>query len=333
MDFLFHILIFIIILFLYIHINNQYKRSEDLEIYEMDYVDNLQLQDVCNLKQPILFNYNTVNPEFVENINPDILENYGNYDVNVKEINDYWNPDINSVDYTILPYQTANTLLSSDINSKYFMENNQTYLEETGLIKQFELNDDLLKPPLTIQTSYDIQMGAKQTVTPLRYHTNYRQFICVNSGKISIKLTPWKSRKYLYPYKDYETYEFKSPINVWKPQHKYINEMDKIKWLDIDVLPGYMIFIPSYWWYSIKYSDEPNNCLTTFTYNNVMNIISNIRDIGLYYLQQSNIKPRIIKPIPELSDDIIVNDDDKKELDDSITDDNNHIVTDLSTSL
>jgi hypothetical protein len=304
MDFIFHILIFIIILFLYIHISNQYKRSEDLEIYEMDYIDNVQLQDVCNLKQPILFDYATINPEFVDNINIDVLEKYGQYDVNVKNINEYWNADIKSVDYTILPFQSANTLISSDINSNYFMENNQNYIEETGLTKVFQTNDDLLKPPLTVQTSYDIQCGAKQTTTPLRYHTNHRHFICVNSGKISIKLTPWKSSKYLYPYKDYETYEFRSPINVWKPQRNFFNEMDKIKWLDIDVLAGHIVYIPSYWWYSIKYSDEENTCLTSCTYNNAMNIMSNARDIGLYYLQQSNMKPRMIKPIVEQKNDV-----------------------------
>lgn len=299
MDFIFHLLIFIIILFLYIHINNQYKISEDLEIFEMDYVDNLHLQDVCNLKQPIIFNYSQICPEFLENVNIDYLDKYGQYDVNVKDINDYWNSEITSIDYTILPYQSANTLLSSDIKSNYFIENNLSYIEDTGIIKQFQTNDDFLKPPFTIQTEYDIQMGSKQSITPLRYHTNQRHFICVNSGKISIKLTPWKSSKYLHPYKDYETYEFRSPINVWKPQRKYFNEMDKLKWLDIDVLPGFMVFIPSYWWYSIKYSDDPNTILTCFTYNNVINVISNTRDIGLYYLQQSNIKPRITKPKPD----------------------------------
>ena len=44
MDFLFTLAIFIIILFLYIYIANQYKKSEDLDIYETDFSDNTQLQ-------------------------------------------------------------------------------------------------------------------------------------------------------------------------------------------------------------------------------------------------------------------------------------------------
>jgi hypothetical protein len=300
MDFIFHILIFILILFFYIHINNQYKLSEDLEIFEIDYVDNVHLQEVCNLKQPIIFKYSDICPDFGENLNSEQIEKYNQYDVNVKDINDYWNTELTSIDYTILPFQSANTLISSDTNSNYFLENNQSFIEDSGLNKQYQLNDDFLKPPFTVQTEYDFQMGSKHVITPLRYHTNHRHFIYVNSGKISIKLTPFKSSKYLHPYKDYELYEFRSPINVWKPQRKYFNEMDKIKWLDVDVLSGYMIYIPSYWWYSIKYSDEPNTILTSFTYNNVMNILSNTRNLSLYYLQQCNIKPKIIKSFDEL---------------------------------
>jgi hypothetical protein len=305
MELLVHILIFIIILFLYIHITQQYKYSEDLEIYEMDYTDNIHLQEVCNLKQPILFEYKNIYPEFFDNITPEILSHkYGPYDINVKDINDYWTNERDTVDYMILPFQSAETLINSDINSKYFIENNQYFIEDTGLTKSFINNDQYIKPQFTVQTIYDIQLGSKGTVTPLRFHTNNRHFVCVNSGKISIKMAPWKSSKFLHTYKDYETYEFRSPINVWKPQRKYFNDMDKIKWLDIEVDAGYIVYIPSYWWYSIKYSDEPNTILTSFTYNNIPNILSNTRDIGLYYLQQNNIKHRMTKPIFEVSDDI-----------------------------
>ena len=42
---------------MYIHIIHQYKTGEDMEIYEMDYVSNTHLQEVCNIKQPVLFYY------------------------------------------------------------------------------------------------------------------------------------------------------------------------------------------------------------------------------------------------------------------------------------
>lgn len=39
------IIIFIIVLIVYTHVTNEYKTSEDLEIYEMDHKNNVQLQE------------------------------------------------------------------------------------------------------------------------------------------------------------------------------------------------------------------------------------------------------------------------------------------------
>ena len=290
-----NILLFIIILFLYIHITHQLKKSEDLEIYEMDYSSNTHLQEVCEIKQPVLFEYKSVNPEFFENLNIDSLGNIGTNDLKVKEIADYWNSD-EAVDYVVIPFQSAQTLISSDTYSSYFSENNEDFIEETGIVKEYAGNDTFLKPTTCLQTKYDIMMGSKSMVTPLRYHTCYRQYICVNSGKIHIKMTPWKSKKYLYPIYDYENYEFRSPINVWTPQKKYMHEMDKIKFLEFDVLEGSVLYIPPYWWYSIKYSEEPT-LLCGFTYNSVMNCVANAPNWGLYFLQQHNIKKKMTKII------------------------------------
>ena len=66
MNSLLNILIFLIVLFLYIHITHQLKTSEDLEIYELDYIDNTHLQEVCDIKQPVLFEFNSIYPEFYE---------------------------------------------------------------------------------------------------------------------------------------------------------------------------------------------------------------------------------------------------------------------------
>ena len=47
--------IFLFILILYIYIIDQYKTSDDLEIYEFDYKNNSHLQEACDVRQPMLF--------------------------------------------------------------------------------------------------------------------------------------------------------------------------------------------------------------------------------------------------------------------------------------
>ena len=52
---MFSIFIFVAILFTYIHVQSQWKTSDDLEIYEADYQSAKQLQEVVSVKQPVLF--------------------------------------------------------------------------------------------------------------------------------------------------------------------------------------------------------------------------------------------------------------------------------------
>ena len=323
MNFYIHILLFILILFFYIHIVHQYKRSEDLEIYEMDYSSNAQLQEVCEIKQPILFEYKSVAPEFYEKVTYDDLlaDPYANIDIKVKESADYWESDA-SVDYVVLPYSSGSNLMKSDSKSAYFSENNEDFLDESKLVDLWKNNDEFLKPSMVVQSKYDIMLGSRGACLPLRYHTHYRHFLSVNSGKVRVKMTPWKSTKYLYQIRDFETYEFRSPVNVWseggtpsttksggfmKPDKKFRSEMDKIKFLEFDVIEGSVLSIPPYWWYSIHYDNNVDTLVCGITYDSLMNVVSNVPYFAKYYIQQSNIQKRVTKVLKmeELVDPVL----------------------------
>jgi hypothetical protein len=294
MNELYHIAIFLIILFLYIQVTHQYKRSEDLEIYEMDYTTNTYLQEVCDLKQPVLFDYGSIQPDFFETLSLETLHGIPNsQDIKMREVADFYT-DVENLDFIVLPIQTCMQLLTTDTRSAYFTEMNDDFITESGLSSLFRENDDMLKPTFTAQTTYDILLGSKGAITPLRYHTDYRRFICVNHGKLRVKMTPWKSHTYLYPVRDYENYDFRSPVHVWNTQPKYQHEMDKMKFLEFDVAAGHVLYLPPYWWYSIKFSDEPT-LATGFTYNSIMNIVSNLQNHAMYFIQHQNIHTRPAK--------------------------------------
>jgi AAA+ superfamily predicted ATPase len=86
MHFFLSVLFFILILFFYIHLQYQYKTSDDLEIYELDYTTNQQLQEICHLKQPVLFQldqFKDIEP-FFEMIS--LKNNNDKEDVNIKVV-------------------------------------------------------------------------------------------------------------------------------------------------------------------------------------------------------------------------------------------------------
>jgi hypothetical protein len=266
-----------IILFIYVHVNDQLKKSEDLEIYEMDYISNEHLQSICNIKQPVLFEFHI--PEFVERIP---LSKSENIDIKIWDSLDYANNT--SVNYILLPYSSASGLFKTDPKGHYFTERNQDFLEENDFLYDIKELDAFLKPRFTAHSNYEYIAGSSGAATPLRYHTGDRKFIFVTSGKLSVKMTPWRSKKYLDPIKDYETYEFFSQKNPWTSEPDPM-----LRFLEFEVVAGYVLCVPPYWWYSYKLSSVDTAAIG-IEYKTCMNLCANAIDIGRYYLQFHNTK-------------------------------------------
>ena len=281
--------LFLLVVFVYIHIVAQWKKSEDLEIYEMDYVNATHLHEICSVKQPVMFEF-IHNPEFYHRIQLSKMEKFDNYDVKLKDIRDYWkpvHPESTAVDYVVLPFHSAQKLMESDTNSRYISEGNSEFMEITGLEYVCSSMDAFLKPHLHLYSKYDLMMGSKHATTPLRYHTHACYFVTPTSGKIRVKMTPWKSSRYLHPVKDYDQYEFRSTVNIWNPASNHQNDMDKLRFLDFEVQVGYILSIPPYWWYSIRYSTDSGTCVCSITYDTVANAAAHSYDWVQYYLQQN----------------------------------------------
>lgn len=289
MNYLIGILIFIVVLITYIHITHQYKRSEDLEIYEMDYANNSQLQEICDVKQPVIFEFETICPSVFQNADLEyISSSYSQEILNIKDTKDYEKDS--SVDSVRINSANTRNLFKNDAGSHYYTENNGEFLEETGLVEKVRVVDEYLKPQATVNTKYDYMSGSAKTCTPLKYHFDYRHYYVVTSGKITVKMTPWKSCKYLHPIKDYDTYEFRSSHNCWENPRP---DMEKVRLLEYMVEKGSVLYIPPYWWYSIQFSD--NTSLYAITYNSLMNVVAYAPQWFLYFIQQQNIYKKVAK--------------------------------------
>ena len=286
------ILIFCIVLFLYLHIYFQLKTSNDLEVYEIEQPSKDKLEEICDLRQPVIFDYQ--NDSLLESckINT-VTEHYSAFDVklrNVKELDE--NTDL----HIPITLKVALSLFNSDKDSKYIIEKNNDFLEETGLIKNFKYNDAFLRPPMVSNCFYDLVSASQNTETPLQYNVNYRNFYLVTHGKIKIKLIPPKSARYLYPTEDYENFEFRSPLNPWEIQRQYKADFDKIKTLEIELTPGKIVYIPAYWWYSVKFM-EPLTSVCVFKYRTYMNTVAILPKLCMKTLQRQNTKREIVKKV------------------------------------
>jgi hypothetical protein len=197
--------------------------------------------------------------------------------------------------YIPLPLHAAVKLFEEDKESAYFSENNSDFLTETGVIKHMQHNDEFLRPYMVSNCNYDVLMGSENCFTPFRYEVNYRNFFLLTQGSAQIKLASPQCSKYLYTEYDYENFEFKSPINPWNVQSKYSADFDKIKCLEFTLFPGKTVFIPAYWWYSIKFNK--NTSITSFKYRTYMNNLAISPYIGMYALQIQNVKRNVVKKV------------------------------------
>jgi hypothetical protein len=281
--------IFCLVLFIYLHIQFHLKTSNDLEVYELDQASKDKLDEICDLRQPVIFDFD--NEKIIQSINKSyITNNYNAFEVKIRNAKD---TDYTSEIYMPLPLHAATKLFDEDKSASYFSENNSDFLQETGLIKHMQYNDSFIRPPMVSNCNYDIMMASNETQTQFRYEINYRNFFLVTEGKVTIKLAPPHSSRYLYPERDYENFEFRSPVNPWKVQPQYSADFDKMKCLDVVLNPGQTINIPAYWWYSIQFEKE--TCIACFRYRTYMNNAAIVPHIAMHALQLQNVKREVVK--------------------------------------
>lgn len=283
--------VFCIVLFLYLHVQFHLKTSNDLEMYEIEETSKDKLEEICDLRQPVLFDFD--NKKIVELSNKNYLaNNYPAFEVKIRNIKD---TDNDSELYIPLPFHAATKLFDEDKDSSYFSENNSDFLQETGVIKNLQYNDEFMRPYMVSNCNYDILLGSDQTWTPFRYEINYRNYFVLTQGSCQIKLAPPQSIKYLHPCYDYDNFEFRSPVNPWNPQPKFTADFDKMKCLEFTLMPGKTVFIPAYWWYSIKLHKDTS--ISCFRYRTYMNNIAISPYIAMYALQMQNVKRDVVKKI------------------------------------
>jgi hypothetical protein len=291
------LLIFCIVLFFYLHVHFQLKTSNDLEIYDIYQPSKEKLEEICDLRQPVVFQFN--NEIFIETCTQKMAsETYGAFDINIRNTKqDPIKEDI----YKQVELKKALILMEKDTEEKIIIENNNDFLDETGMVKHYKYNDSFLRPFMVSECKYDFIAGSKGSYTPFRYDLNYRNYYLVTEGSIRIKIAPPKSTKYMYSIDDYDNFEFRSPINCWNVQTQYAQEFNKVKCMDFTVNKGQIVFIPAYWWVSILF-ESPTTTVCSFKYKTFMNTVSILPKLFIRLLhRQNNIKIALEKSLKRIA--------------------------------
>jgi hypothetical protein len=99
-------------------------------------------------------------------------------------------------------------------------------------------------------------------------------------------MTPPRNTRYLQEVKKYDTQEFYTHFNPWK------DTLKKVKCIEFVVTKGSLIFIPAYWWYSIRL--EQDACVCSIQYKTVMNVLATLPNFCIGVLQRQNTKTKTL---------------------------------------
>lgn len=239
--------IFLVVVLVYLHIQYHQKTSNKLEVNFLENPTKDELNEICDLRQPVIFNnylyididkYNTLN----------ILDSSKNIYVMTKCDDISNNEDI------------SNTYLSK-------------YNDHINI--NIRNNDNMLEPYMCLKQNTDYIMGSSGYISKVEYNINYKNYYYVYDGEIELTLIPPKYKKYFNINENIEQLEYSSNHNVWDNMEKF----DKIL---VKVNKGEIIYIPAYWMYSIKFKNESKIC--KLTYDTYMSLLSILPQLIKQYL-------------------------------------------------
>lgn len=266
-----HILTFLVLFtivgFFYIHINYHLKTSNDLEVYQIDNPSSVILEEVCALRQPFIFYM----PGIAFDIN--CLSQMETLDINVRFGNNF----------QMLPF-TA-------LGNNQYSENNRQLMADIDLEDSISKSDAMLRPPMVVRCLYDLVVG-KNCYTPMRYYLDYRSYVRVVQGGITLKLTPPKNVKHLTLVKDYDMFEFRVEEDPWAENTCW----DRARLIDVKLGVNQSIFIPAYWLHAMQFQDY--TIAVVYRYSTVMSEVSIANERVMQTLQNNNTKYRLDKYAP-----------------------------------
>ena len=278
----FSLILFIIILFLYIHLQHQYKRHSEIKIFEVEYLHKTQFLGACELRQPFISTVQDIIP-----LHANVLEKHNDITYEVKNTDDSITEET-SIDTVSLPYSQTQILFETDKNAHFFTERNYSH----PIIQEIASHwDAYLKPPYTVKTTYDVLFGSKNTCTPFTYHCSTSKYLFISEREVKVQMFPAHYATILNTHKDYEHFEFTAQLSSQKPPP-----------VEFWMYPGQVLYIPPYVLYSIQFKTS-RTIACTAEYSTVLNAMSNAKHWMLYIMQNQNINVQFLKPFHSIQPD------------------------------
>ena len=170
MNYLNILVTFLIVLFIYIHIQFQLSHSSERETYVLDIPVTIPIEEIFELKQPVIMHLHDQGS--LISLSKNLLcEEFPKFDMSV-----YDNTRELTHAHILSSTKATKDLFYNDKESKYYTERNHGFvnnLTPRSVFKDIMDKHRLLEPPLCSRKMYDIMFGSNNAVTSTQYSIMY----------------------------------------------------------------------------------------------------------------------------------------------------------------
>ena len=248
-----YITIFLLCIVLYIHIYYHLKVSDEENIFEIDYTDKVNLEEVCNLRQPF-----TMEIENTLNMKSEQLKSRLNIVHQKRQKEEKDTSENDDADKSDKKEE------NNEIVTKIYSEHNKELLSDETIQTSIKSFEKTIIPEFTIQNVYDILVSDENFSTPFVSNFNHRNYLYFSEGNATIQFVSHKHNDKLEHHIDYELLQ--------KVSTDVPSRVKGVTIKSINVKAGEFVYIPPRWWYSINFKSR--SLVVKFQYKTVMNIIA-----------------------------------------------------------
>ena len=271
------VLVFVVVLFLYLHITHQRRVVEDTEINILDVQTSTILDEVCELRVPYVFERDVsglcnAGLQRKPMLNVDSSEFIKAYDMSGTEL-------ISSMK----PWSTFCDSIKKQ-NAICISDRIQWPLDQWKFgpsISNYEL---FWKPYMNVNGSHFLTIGSEGSRTLYRSSSHGRQFLTCLDGVVKITLlSPGNGDRG-------DSSEDEEGGRVYQ---RYVGHLTD-RSLVVTVKKGQVVCVPPYWWYSIQIGE--GGLVLEMKYRSLANVVAHVDTLVPVLLKQLNTKKRIGGP-------------------------------------
>ena len=271
-----HILVtFLVVLFVYIHIQFQLSHSQEKDVYVLDVPVTIPIEEIFELKQPVVMHLHdqTLTGDLTKNI---LSEQFPKFDMSV-----YDNTREVTHAHILSSCSATKELFNDDTESRYYTEKNYNFVNTippNNIFKGMLQKHQLFEPPLCSRKLFDIMFGSHNSTTSTQYSVMYRNIFTVTKGNLHVKMIhPNLASEHKITVKpNYTDMSFFAEGNIDLWGDKYDETIELV------VKEGETFSIPPYWLYSFRY--EHDTFVTCSYFNSYMTEIATLPHTVLYWI-------------------------------------------------